>query len=48
MIPCRRFCDKLLVFKDGEIVERGTHQSLLKLEDGLYAKMYKTQEKMYK
>lgn len=43
-----RFCDKLLVFKDGEIVERGTHQSLLKLEDGLYAKMYKTQEKMYK
>ena len=43
-----RFCDKLLVFKDGEIVERGTHQSLLKLQDGLYAKMYKTQEKMYK
>ena len=43
-----RFCDRLLVFKDGEIVERGTHQSLLKLEDGLYAKMYKTQEKMYK
>ncbi|MBP5607370.1 MAG: ABC transporter ATP-binding protein, partial [Lachnospiraceae bacterium] len=43
-----RFCDKLLVFKDGEIVERGTHQSLLKLKDGLYAKMYKTQEKMYK
>ena len=43
-----RFCDKLLVFKDGEIVERGTHQSLLGLKDGLYAKMYKTQEKMYK
>lgn len=43
-----RFCDKLLVFKDGEIVERGTHQSLLGLKDGLYAKMYKTQENMYK
>ncbi len=43
-----RFCDKLLVFKDGEIVERGTHQNLLKIKDGLYAKMYKTQEKMYK
>ena len=43
-----RFCDRLLVFKDGEIVERGTHQSLLKIKDGLYAKMYKTQEKMYK
>ena len=43
-----RFCDKLLVFKDGEIVERGTHQSLLRMKDGLYAKMYKTQEKMYK
>ncbi len=43
-----RFCDRLLVFKDGEIVERGTHQSLLQKPDGLYAKMYKTQEKMYK
>ena len=42
-----RFCDKLLVFKDGEIVERGTHESLVNLSDGLYARMYKTQEKMY-
>lgn len=42
-----RFCDKLLVFKDGEIVERGTHDSLVKRVGGLYANMYRTQEKMY-
>ncbi len=42
-----RFCDRLLVFKDGEIVESGTHESLLALSDGLYAKMYRSQEKMY-
>lgn len=42
-----KFCDKLLVFKDGEIAERGTHDSLVKLSGGLYANMYKAQEKMY-
>ncbi len=42
-----KFCDKLLVFKDGEIVERGTHESLVKVSGGLYANMYKAQEKMY-
>ena len=42
-----RFCDRLLVFKDGEIVESGTHDSLLALPGGLYAQMYGAQEKMY-
>lgn len=42
-----KFCDRLLVFKDGEIVERGTHESLLALPGGLYAQMYRSQEKMY-
>ena len=42
-----RFCDRLLVFKDGEIVERGTHDSLLAVPNGLYAQMYGSQEKMY-
>lgn len=42
-----KICDKILVFNDGKIVERGTHQALLDQEDGLYSKMYRTQQKMY-
>ena len=42
-----RFCDRLLVFKDGEIVERGTHDSLMAVPNGLYAQMYGSQERMY-
>jgi len=34
--------DEILVVKDGEIVERGTHRELIKL-DGTYAELYKTQ-----
>lgn len=43
-----KFCDKILVFKDGEIVERGTHETLVKMESGLYAQMFAAQEKYYK
>ena len=42
-----KFCDRLLVFRDGEIAESGTHESLLALPGGLYAQMYRSQEKMY-
>ena len=42
-----KICDKILVFNDGKIVERGTHQDLLDQEDGLYSRMYRTQQKMY-
>ena len=42
-----RFCDRLLVFRDGEIAERGTHESLLAIPGGLYARMYSAQEEMY-
>ena len=34
--------DKILVMKDGDIVESGTHEELLKL-DGFYAKLYNSQ-----
>lgn len=43
-----KFCDKILVFKDGEIVERGTHETLVKMQSGLYAQMFAAQEKYYK
>ncbi len=34
--------DKIVVLKDGEIIESGTHQELL-TEDGFYAELYKNQ-----
>ena len=42
-----KFCDRILVFKNGEIVESGSHESLLALPKGLYRAMYMSQEKMY-
>jgi len=35
--------DRIVVVKDGSIVEEGSHQELLKLEDGLYAKLWNLQ-----
>jgi len=35
-----RNADKILVLKDGEIVERGDHEELLQIEDGFYRKIY--------
>lgn len=43
-----KFCDSILVFADGEIVERGTHDALVKIPDGLYARMFAAQEKYYR
>ncbi|MGB6179104.1 ABC transporter ATP-binding protein [Carnobacterium sp.] len=37
-----RYADQILVLEKGEIVERGTHETLLKL-NGFYANMYQTQ-----
>ena len=36
------FCDRIAVFKDGQIVELGTHDDLMK-EGGLYQEMYQAQ-----
>ena len=35
--------DKIVLLKDGEVIEMGTHQSLLE-KDGLYAEMYRKQQ----
>ena len=43
-----RFCDRIIVFNDGSIVEEGSHDELMKNTDGLYFKMYSTQAKHYK
>lgn len=41
-----RNADKILVLDGGKIIERGSHEDLMK-EDGLYAKMFRTQAKGY-
>ena len=42
-----RFCDEIMVFADGRIVERGTHEELMKRE-GVYAELFKMQAQFYK
>ena len=38
--------DRILVFKNGQLVENGTHESLLR-QGGEYARLYETQAKWY-
>lgn len=42
-----RFCDRIIVFEGGTIVEDGSHQELVNIENGFYAKMYHAQAKHY-
>ncbi len=46
MSSCR-FCEDIIVFKDGQIRERGSHDSLLARPDGLYADMWRAQAQYY-
>lgn len=41
-----QFCSKVAMFKDGEMVEYGTHQELLK-QKGAYAEMFNIQAQYY-
>lgn len=45
MSSCR-FCDDIVVFDEGRIVERGSHEELL-ARKGQYAEMWNTQAKYY-
>ncbi len=42
-----RFCDKILVFEKGHIVQFGTHEQLLSDENGMYSKLWNSQAKYY-
>ena len=42
-----RFCDEILVFCDGEIVQRGSHDELVGLQNGKYAELWSAQAKYY-
>ena len=45
MSSCR-FCDDIMVFWQGQIVERGSHEQLLKA-NGNYAKLWNAQAQYY-
>lgn len=42
-----RFCDKILVFSEGRIVQQGAHDGLLQEENGVYAKLWNAQAQYY-
>lgn len=42
-----RFCDRIILVKDGGIKEEGSHEDLLKL-NGEYAKLFEVQSRYYK
>lgn len=46
MSSCR-FCDKILVFDQGKIVQYGTHEDLLREGEGLYRRMWNAQAQYY-
>ena len=41
-----KYADKIIVLKDGEIAESGTHNSLLSLK-GIYAQMWNSQAELF-
>ena len=41
-----RFCDTIAMFKDGEMIESGTHDEMLK-KNGAYAQMFRVQAQYY-
>ncbi len=47
MSSCR-FCNQILVFDKGRIVQKGGHEELLQDEDGLYARMWNSQAGYYR
>ena len=46
MSSCR-FCDNIIVFNKGEIIQSGNHEKLLSNSEGLYYNMWSAQAKYY-
>ena len=42
-----RFCDEILVFHEGAIVQHGTHEALLAESNGKYAELWNAQAQYY-
>ena len=43
-----KFCDRIAVFSEGTIKEYGTHEELVGIENGIYAKMFEAQAQYYR
>lgn len=43
-----RFCDHIAVFSEGRVAEYGTHDELVNVAGGLYAKMFEAQAQYYR
>ncbi len=43
-----RFCEDIVVFDGGEIVQRGSHEKLMEDKDGLYHQMWTAQAQYYR
>jgi ATP-binding cassette subfamily B protein len=41
-----RFCDDIIVFDNGRVIQRGNHAALVG-QDGLYARMWNAQAQYY-
>lgn len=46
MSSCR-FCDQIVVFDRGKVVQQGSHEQLLEQKDGLYCEMWNAQAQYY-
>ena len=42
-----RFCDKILVFHEGGLVQEGTHEELVENRQGQYFQLWSTQAQYY-
>lgn len=42
-----RFCDDILVFHEGTLVQRGTHEELVNVKNGKYAELWQAQARYY-
>ena len=42
-----RFCDEIMVFDKGEIVQKGSHDELVKITDGKYYELWNAQARYY-
>ncbi len=47
-LSATRLCDRILVLQDGRIVENGSHEELMGLENGIYRNMFETQAQYYR
>lgn len=46
MSSCR-FCDDIMVFDNGKIVQRGSHDKLMEDKDNIYSKLWNAQASYY-